>query len=212
MNSSELSQAITKSKELSNWISQNIDGLPMVSERRSRLAAACLHLAFDHHDAIILLTERAIYGSAFALLRLIFEAYVRGSWLQLCASETDLDKFENDKLERDFASLISDLEKPDAFRVGVLSRAKQDSWGLLNSFTHSGYHHVRRRYTESAIEANYPEHDIVAALYFADAVALMSTSTLSIVAGDNEVARNAYERSKLFSEGTGTPSSGSSIL
>lgn len=199
MYSSELSEAITKSKELSIWISQNIDGLPMLSERRSRLAAGCLHLAFDHHDAIILLTDRAIYGSAFALLRLIFEAYVRGSWLLYCASETDLDRFENDNLDRSFGSLISDLEKLEAYSVGVLSQAKRDSWNMLNSLTHSGYHHVRRRKTQKSIEANYPEQEIVGALNFAGALALMSTTELATAAGNEDLVRRAYEKSKLFS-------------
>jgi hypothetical protein len=199
MYSPELSEAITKSKELSIWISQNIDGLPMVSERRSRLAAGCLHLAFDHHDAIILLTEHAIYGSAFALLRLIFEAYVRGSWLLYCASETDLDRFENDNLDRSFGSLISDLEKLEAYSVGVLSQAKRDSWNMLNSLTHSGYHHVRRRYTQNSIEANYPEREIVGALNFAGALAIMSTIELATAAGNEDLVRSAYEKSKLFS-------------
>jgi hypothetical protein len=199
MCSPELSKAITKSKELSIWISQNINGLPMVSERRTRLAVGCLHLAFDHHDAIILLTEHVIYGSAFALLRLIFEAYVRGSWLLHCASETDLDKFEKDNLDRSFGLLISDLEKLEAFSVGVLSQAKQDSWKLFNSFTHSGYHHVRRRNTQNGIEANYPDQEIIAALDFAGALAIMSTIGLATAAGNSDVARSAYEKSKLFS-------------
>jgi hypothetical protein len=201
MTSLELSQAITKSKELSNWISQNTNGLSMVVERRTRLAAGCLHLAFDHHDAIILLTEHRIYGSAFALLRLLFEAYIRGCWLQHCASETDLDKFEQDNFNNSFGSLINDLEKLEAFGVGVLSQAKQDSWKLFNSFTHSGYHHVRRRYTENAIEANYPDLELVAALDFAGAAAIMSTLALAIVAGNDDLARKAYEKSKLFSNG-----------
>ncbi len=109
MNSPDLSQALAKSKELSNWISPSTDGLPMVLERRSRLAAGCLRLTLDQHDAIILLMEHAVYGSAFTLLRLTFEALVRGSWLQHCASETDLEKFERDILDRGFGSLISDL-------------------------------------------------------------------------------------------------------
>jgi hypothetical protein len=184
----------------------------MVSERRTRLAAGCLHLALDHHDAIILLTQHAVYGSAFALLRLIFEAYVRGSWLQHCASETDLDKFEHDTLNRDFASLVSDLEKLEAFSVGVLSRTKKDIWKLFNSFTHSGYHHVRRRNTQNGIEADYPEQEIIAALNFAGAVAIMSTIGFATVAGNTDLAKNAYEKSKLFSEEPEGPSSRSSSL
>ena len=198
MHSPALPEAIKRSKELSLWISRNIDGLPMVSERRSRLAAGCLHLAFDHHDAIIMLTERAVYGSAFALLRLLFEAYVRGVWLWYCAAETDLDNFENDDFDRSFGSLIGDLEKLDAFSVGVLSWTKQDIWKLFNSFTHSGYHHVRRRNTQNGIEANYPEREMVAALDFAGAVAIMSTIGFAAITGSDDLASRAYEKARLL--------------
>jgi hypothetical protein len=205
MHSPELSKAITKSKELSIWVSQNIDGLPMASDQRLRLSAGCLHLAFDHHDAIILLVEHGIYGSAFALLRLIFEAYIRGIWLLHCASETDLDKFEQDKFNRTFGSLIGDLEKHEAYSEGILSLVKQDSWNLLNSFTHSGFHHVRRRNTQNYIEANYPEGEIVAALNFAGAIAIMCTVGFSNIAGNEDLALKALEKSKLFSDATADP-------
>ncbi len=200
MSSLMLSKAIAKAKELSIWISRNIDGIRVVSGIRSRLAVGSLHLAFDHHDAVILLAEHEIYGSAFALLRLMIEAYVHGAWLIHCGSETDLDKFENkDELDRTFGGLINDLEKLEDFNVGVLLQMKQDSWKLLNSFTHGGYHHIRRRNTLDGIEANYPECEVVAALNFAGAVAILSTVELAKMAKNNELLKEAYERSKSLS-------------
>jgi hypothetical protein len=200
MHANEFSSAVTKARELSKWISQNIDGLPMVPERRSRLAAGCLHLAFDHHDAIILLIEHEIYGSAFALLRLIFESCIRGLWLHHCASEADLDQFEKDKLERSFGLFISDLEKLDDYSAGVLSQTKKDHWKQLCSFTHSGFQHVQRRNTQNCIEANYSETELVDALNFACAIAIMSTLGFAIIAGNKDLERKSFEKSKLFSE------------
>ena len=46
-----------------------------------------LSVAQDHHCAIVLLLQEGLCASAFALLRLEFEAYLRGAWLAHCASE-----------------------------------------------------------------------------------------------------------------------------
>ena len=103
-------------------------------------------------------------GSAFSLLRLTFESYIRGIWLLDCAQERDIDRFAKDKLHRRVGDMIADLEKLEAYSGGTLSM----SWGqgkrLFNSFTHSGYHHVRRRMASDGIGANYPEKEIIGAL------------------------------------------------
>jgi hypothetical protein len=45
-----------------------------------------------------------MYGSAFALIRIMFEAYVRGVWLHRCASYADIKSFCNDKFNKTFDS------------------------------------------------------------------------------------------------------------
>ena len=57
--------------------------------------------------------------------------------------------------------MISESSRLSAW---VLFTGKQESWKLFNSFTHSGYRHLRKRYTENAIEANYPDQELIAAL------------------------------------------------
>jgi len=69
---------IQKSEQLIQWLDQNIHGLEIKSDDRSRLAAGCLDIALEHQKSIVLLTEHRLYGSAATLVRLIFEAYVRG--------------------------------------------------------------------------------------------------------------------------------------
>lgn len=86
----DLQEIINKSEELILWLDTQIDGLEIASEERIRLAAGCLDMALEHQKAIMLLVANKLYGSAFSLARLIFEAYVRGVWLQMCASETEI--------------------------------------------------------------------------------------------------------------------------
>jgi hypothetical protein len=91
---------IIQSEELIQWLDTQIDGLEIASEERIRLAAGCLDMALEHQKAIVLLVANKLYGSAFALARLIFEAYVRGIWLQMYASETEIEKFKKDELKK----------------------------------------------------------------------------------------------------------------
>lgn len=196
---SSVTEAIAKAKALSNWINQHVDGLHVAAKNRVLLSVACLHLGLEYHDGIIVLVERGLYGPAFGLLRLVFESYVRGLWLFHCATYSDLERFERDKCKQKFASLILDLEKISAYSDGVLSRTKDDSWRLLNSLTHAGHEQLRRRTTLTSIENDYREHEVVAALQFAGAVAIMSTVGLATVLNDALLAKLAFEQSKVFS-------------
>jgi hypothetical protein len=76
---------IQKSESLIQWTEKQIDGLEVSSDERIRLSAGCLDVALEHQKAIVLLVANKLYGTAFSLARLTFEAYVRGVWLQNCA-------------------------------------------------------------------------------------------------------------------------------
>lgn len=112
-------EAISLSDGLINWIDKSIDGIDIPSETRFRLAGACLGVALEHHKAIILLIKHRLYGSAFAMVRPLFESYVRGVWLHRCASDSDINLFTADKLNYSFGKLIQDVETLPGFDVGT---------------------------------------------------------------------------------------------
>jgi len=117
-------EIINESEELIQWIEKQINGLEIFSEERIRLAPGCLDMALEHQKAIVLLVANKLYGSAFALARLIFEAYVRGIWLQLCASEEEVEKFKKDGVEKMFDTLVREIERCDGFNGGILLDTK----------------------------------------------------------------------------------------
>ena len=193
MNVQEL---INKSEELIQWLDQQIDGLEISSEERTRLAAGCLDMALEHQKAIVLLVANKFYGSAFSLVRLIFEAYVRGVWLQICATDAEIEAYKNDKLKKNFASLIQDIENCDGFNEKVLSTAKTTNWISMNSYTHSGYLQTVRRNKEETIEPNYTEEEINEVLNIANALGMLSALQVSLLAGKKEIANGMLEKSK----------------
>jgi hypothetical protein len=160
----KIETAIQESEELIQWLDKNIDGVEIKSNDRSRIAAGSLDMVLEHQKAIVLLTSHCLYGSAAALVRLIFESYVRGVWFYYSASDEELHEFKNDRLDKTFNELIKDIEKHEAFSEGILSDVKKLSWKVMNSFTHGGFYQVVRRNKETEIAPNYSNEEIINAL------------------------------------------------
>jgi len=201
-----IKQRVDQSEDLIHWIDRFLEGLSVPANDRAIIAAACQDIALEHHKAIVLSTRYLFHASAFGLVRLQFEAYVRGAWLRHCASDEEVARFKDrDKLDHNFGELVTALEGQEAFNVGVLSRIKAQSWKEMNSFTHTGLLQVVRRITSTKVEAMYPEEEVIGTLDFADSVALWSAlAIVDVVLGDLEekekLAMQLLERMEQFAK------------
>ena len=90
--------------------------------------------------------------------------------------------------------MIKDLESREAFKDGVLSKAKQASWKRMNSFTHTGYQQVARRNIPDGIAPNYKDEEVLQILEFADAAAIMSVHGIAGYVRNNELSKAALDR------------------
>lgn len=189
-------KSIEHSEKLIQWIESKIDGLSFISDDRSRIVAACFDIALEHQKAIIVLLSRHMYGAAFSLLRILFEAYVRGLWLQHCANENEIEKFKNGRIDKTFGSLIKDIEKKEGYQGGVLSKAKKAGWAKMNCFTHSGFSQVVRRNTESSIEPNYDPEEVEEAINFTNAIGLLASLELSFLTENKKLSLEILEKNK----------------
>lgn len=195
---------LAESRALSDWLAGKIDGFEFATSERSRLAAGCLDMAIEHHRAIVLLISLSVIGSAFALVRPLLEAYVRGVWLHRCASEAELAAFKADNLDRTFSELLEVIEKLPSHAEGELSDVKQKSWKAMCSFTHSGFLQVVRRNTALAITPNYKEQEIAEALTFANTFALLTAMAIASLSEDVGLAEDLLEKAKQLWGGDGT--------
>ena len=89
---------IIKAFELHDWITGNLDGLDISREKRVLLAVSCYDVVIEHHIGIAVLLRSNINGSAFALLRPLFETFVRGAWLRHCATDNEIEKYTADRV------------------------------------------------------------------------------------------------------------------
>jgi hypothetical protein len=190
------STQIQSAGEYVEWLRQQVHEKQVPATTRVRAAGACLALAQEHHHSIVFLVDHQLYGSAFALVRLAFEAYVRGEWLALCATDASLQSFLAGQEPPKIDNLLADLERTPAFSESVLSAIKAKSWRAMCDYTHTGGRHVQRWNTADAIEASYEDGEIREVLSFAEAIGSLSVIGLATLADDSELALRVLERVK----------------
>jgi Family of unknown function (DUF6988) len=178
------------------WLRLAVHEKSLPASNRVRAAAACFAIAQDHHHAIVVLLDARLYASCFALLRVAFEAYVRGEWLALCARDAQVRKFLNGREPPKIDDQLEALARTEAFNEGRLSKIKRQNWRALCGYTHTGGIHVQRWNTSDGIEANYSAAELLEVLRFADIVATLSVLGVLSLANDAGAAETVLARLK----------------
>ncbi|RFC35669.1 MAG: hypothetical protein DID92_2727744053 [Candidatus Nitrotoga sp. SPKER] len=163
-------------------------GLKIPSDDKIRAAASCFAIAQDHHQAIVRLIEYQLFASVFSLVRIEFEAYIRGEWLSQCASDKLVIAFLKGIEPPRIDCMIEQLEKLEPFNENILSQIKQKNWRSMCAFTHTGGLHVLLWNTEDGIEPNYIKEDVIKMLNFAEIIASLAALAVAGLAGNKKLA------------------------
>jgi hypothetical protein len=183
-----------------NWLGRSIHDCEMPGNLRVRVAASCLAIAQDHHHAIVVLLDHSLFASSFSLIRCEFEAYVRGEWLALCATDDEVEGFSRGEDPPPMSRLLQALETTPAFAEKILSRVKTNSWTAMCAYTHTGGLHVQRWGTSEAIEPNYEAGEIQEVLSFAEIFGALAVVGVAYLANDDATADAVLAK---FKERTG---------
>ena len=192
--SSAIKQQLKESDRILLWVQSKLDGMKipqLPDDKRSQLAAGCWHVAIEHSMAIVVLVHEALHGSALAMIRPLFEAYVRGMWLMHTATDVDIDRAGQDLFPNDFNRIVTELEKSPLFLPDTFSSLKTQSWKRLCSFTHTGYQQIGARLTPHGVGYGYEDSEILEALHWADAITLMSVVAFASLTANEPLAREA---------------------
>ena len=169
-------------------------GISISSEDRYKIAASLFHLSMEHHGSIHMLVVEKRYGSAFALLRPQFEAFIRGTWFHLCANEAQITSFKNDKEPPHINKLIANIEETPSHDSGELKQAKENTWATLCGYTHGGYYQVAHRNTATEITGDYNKKYIINLLNKSDSITLLSLSAIASLIDSEQLAIGALEQ------------------
>lgn len=115
----------------------------------------------EHHEAIVKLIREKLYGSAYSLVRGIFELLFKAHWVVGCATLQEAEKIAR-KDNFDFPGTEAMVEAVDkAFGTGShFADIKKQGWKAMNSYTHGGLLQLTRRFSGTRIEPNYKDGEI----------------------------------------------------
>lgn len=186
-----ISASLQRATSVAHEISVRLHEQEMPGKLRNRLSVACFAVALDHHEAIILLLqqEHPLFSSALALVRPVYESYIRGMWLSHCATDAQLQSFAEGKSPPDMASLVAAVEKSGDFTGKQLSRVYINHWHAFCSFTHTGGLQAQRWNTPEAVEPNFDPEEIEQALEFSSAFAILSAISVAVQSNNEAIAR-----------------------
>src|ERR1700683_2380164 len=116
-------------------------------DNRLVILMAFINIALDHHESIMLLIERELTGSGFALVRSLFEAVWRGHWVVSCATDEQVNKITEDKCAFPNMPVLVDQVDATLQTGGIFSTFKGEVWRAMNDFTHGGTKQLSKQLT-----------------------------------------------------------------
>ena len=189
----QVSIELSNACDLSAWISSKLNETSFNATARNRVVAPCFAVTLDHFDAVLVLLGRnpKIYSSAFALMRLVFESYIRGLWLFYCATDDEIESFSNGTFElpRKIEVMIDSIENVCDFDGKQLSITRTTCWKHLCDYTHTGALQVQRWNKHDSIEPAYSNDEVLEVIRFTKAYALLAAvSFAESILNNNELA------------------------
>lgn len=184
-------QTLRHSIDTLHWIHAKLHGLKiakLTDSKRAQLAGGCWHVTIEHSMAVVVLVDQSLHGSALALVRPLFESYIRGMWLMHAATDAEVDAAGRDDFPRDINKLTRELEAAGASHFTDL---KSQWWKRLCSLTHTGYQQIGARLTPEGLGYGYDNDEIAQALGWADGIGLLAVVAFAGMAEDHALAQEA---------------------
>lgn len=153
---------------------------------RDRCCAILCGIAFEHAQSLKMLMVMGNHTSAAGLIRLQYEALVRGMWAFWAASEGEVTKLTAD-LTTESARVANNLPMMSKMLEALQGKAPKPatdlllefrdySWKPLSSFVHGGIHAVDRN------TKGYPVPLLIQMLKSSNGVSMMAAMVLVIIA------------------------------
>lgn len=189
-----------KQIQIIKWIELNLSCTYENSEENIYLARLCFDLVIEHHASICKLYESNYFGSMFALLRVEYEALVKGFWLNHVASKECISKYKEDDVNIGFGTYIRLVESYLDAKEGALYTIKEKQYKIFSSFTHTGYQALVRRVNDTHIGAvNYKHSDIITVLKYAGIFSLLAAIQLAAMTKNTALIDKAMSMLKNYS-------------
>lgn len=177
------------------WIDKRYVNLGIPSEEEAiQVAAGCFDIAMEHQSGILLLCRARSFALVFAAQRLIFEAVIRGLFIQYCIDAPKFHAFKNGGTLGQYGPMIVEIKNKLGDEVLDFEKFRVKLEGAMHHFTHTGYQHVARRYDAGVLGPNYSQRDICTAINLAALFGFQAAARMAIIAGQPELAIATHEK------------------
>jgi hypothetical protein len=148
---------------------------------KNMVLAAYVNIALEHHKAIWLLSESGLDGSALAMVRLVWDPYLRALWINKVATEQQIEQASRDELNwlripvrDDIKKAYGDHSDPEQMeKLDEFLQRVKEVWQAMSSYTHSGGLQIGRQFTGDEVKPKYSEGAIAEALNLATLALLL---------------------------------------
>lgn len=170
---SEISSIIEKGEKLKGKIGEIVTRYDYPNDNKSLILLAYYSIVVEHHTAIHLLIQNNLYGSAFALVRPIYETLYRAQWVNGCATEEQINKvIKGHDIFPKMNKMVKDIDS--AYGTGNFwQMIKSNSWPAMNDYTHTGIRQIGRRFKEDEVLPNYDSGELIEVLNRTNMVLLL---------------------------------------
>ncbi len=142
------------------------------ADTKTTMLLAYVDIALEHHEAIWLLAKSKLNGSAFAMVRPVFDSMFRALWINKVATEQQIERASRDELPFPMSEIPDEIKKgyfsdrppEEAELFDKILQSLKEAWGAMCSYTHSGALQLARRFTGDELKPDYSEGAIVEAL------------------------------------------------
>ena len=127
------------------------------TDPRTLTVIGFISMLIEYQESILLLVKHDMAGPATALFRPVVEGAYRALWINLPATEAEVQKFnEKDRIELEFGDIATALDT--AYGMGnFFQDFKARAWKHLNSYAHGGMHQIGRRFLDNEVAYVAPE-------------------------------------------------------
>jgi hypothetical protein len=139
-----------------------LSGATVPSSQRSDLVWAYVLIALKHHEGICALVGQNLMAPAFALLRSQIETAYRGLWVNLIATDEQVNAIREHDAEPfpRFRQMAAGLDA--SYGADGWLQSFADRWAALNGYTHSGLLQLGRQFRDDGrVGPNYSDEMVV---------------------------------------------------
>lgn len=172
-------------KNLRNLLAKidiELSGLSYIADGKNDLSIALLDVAIEHSKAIVVLVENSLYASSYALVRPMFESFIRAVWIQDCACNEQIARIrEKDEFPLSMGKMLESVEEAKSW-PGTLSGIKKVALKNMHSYTHGGSQLIARRFKNGDLVHAVDNEELDGVKQFIAIIAFLSFNEIVFIA------------------------------